>query len=76
MPAERRLWPKPLRRFPAALLVFGATFVPVAWWLFPMSFVHAALYWLVCALAFSVTYTRETESLMDRVSRKLPWWRD
>jgi hypothetical protein len=76
MARMRRFWSKPMQRFVSAFVVFGALFVPVVWWVFPSSLFHATLYWLVCAITCGVVYTWDGEGRMDRLFRKLPWWRD
>ena len=76
MPHPHRIWPIRARRFVSAFIVFGVLFVPVAWWIFSAAPMHAVAYWFVCAVSFGGIFAWESQSYLDRLFRKLPWWRD
>jgi hypothetical protein len=76
MPHSGRAWTIRARRFVSAFVVFGALFVPVAWWVFSSSLMHAVAYWFVCTVSFGAIFAWEDRTRLDGLFRKLPWWRD
>lgn len=76
MSRRQYIWSKPVQRFVSAVVVLGALFAPVVWWLFSQSPEVAVLYWFACTLTAGVVYAWTGQSPMDRLFRKLPWWKE